>query len=144
MNAGEVRSVLQLCRNRGPLRRWIAAATGFALAVHVVLSAVVIGHFAPSQADAASDTFIICHGAGDKSAPDQDGPVNQPRHQSHCVLCTLTSATCAVLPSVSAIKTFDASMFLQRATLRNPQVTQFDSPTGEYQRGPPTYISIAG
>jgi hypothetical protein len=29
---------------------------------------------------------VICHGTGDNSAADQDGPVNQPHHQSHCVL----------------------------------------------------------
>jgi hypothetical protein len=110
----------------------------------VVLSALVIGHFAPSQAGAASDIFVICHGAGDKSAPDQDGPANQPRDQSHCVLCTLTNAACAVLPIASAIETFDARMSSQRLTLRDSQVTQFDSPTGQYQRGPPTHAPIAG
>jgi hypothetical protein len=122
----------------------MAAATGCALAAHVVLSALVIGHFAPSQAGAASDIFVVCHGAADRSAPDRDGPVNQPRYQSHCLLCTLTNATCAVLPTVSGIGIFDASMFSQLLTPRKSQVTQFDSPTGEYQRGPPSHSPIAG
>jgi hypothetical protein len=126
------------------LRQWIAAATGFALAIHLVLGAVVIGHFAPSQADAATDVFVICHGAGDNSAPNQNAPAGDPSRQSHCVLCTLTNAACAVLPLVTAIATFDASQFLQRFTLRDSQVIQFASLTGEYPRGPPTHAHVAG
>jgi len=136
--------VSSLCPYRGRLRRWIAASTGFALALHLVLSVLVIGHFAPSHAGAATDAFVICHGAGDKSAPDQDVPAREPGNQSHCVLCTLTNAACAVLPAASAMATFDAGVLLQRFTPRDSQVIQFASLTGEYPRGPPTHAPIAG
>jgi hypothetical protein len=105
---------------------------------------VAIGHFAPSHADAASDAFVICHGTGDNSPVDQDGPLKQSPDQSHCVLCTLTSSACAVLPLETATATFDASILLRRVPLRDFQVISFNSLTGEYPRGPPTYAHVVG
>ena len=136
--------MLQLCSSRGPLRRFFAAATCFALAVQLILSAAAIVQLAPLSADAASDMFVICHGAGDRSTPEPNGPAKEPQDRSHCLLCTLTNAACAILPVVSAVAIFDAAMSSQRVILRESQVTQFHSPTGEYQRGPPRHIPRAG
>jgi len=60
------------------------------------------------------------------------------------VLCTLTNTACAVLPAASTIATFDASMLLHHVAFRDSQVIQFDSPTAEYPRGPPTHAHVAG
>ena len=137
------RGVLQLCLYRGHLRRWIAATTGFVLAVHLVLGAVV-GQFAYAKAGAASDLFVICHGTGDDSPANPDGPVELPGYQPHCVLCTLTSDTCAVIPIVTTIATFDESTSLHSVTLRDSQVVHYASLASEYPRGPATHAHTVG
>ena len=134
------REVLQLCLYRGHLRRWIAATTGFALAVHLVLSAVTV-QLAHAKAGAASDLFVICHGTGDDSPA---GPLELPGYQPHCVLCTLTSDTCAVIPIVTTIATFDESTSLHSVTLRDSQVVYYASLASEYPRGPPTHAHTVG
>ena len=77
------------------------------------------------------------------SDADQDGPAKQPLQDAHCVLCTLTNGGCAVLPTASLIVPFDAGEFSQLVAPLNSQVTEHRSPTGEYQRGPPTHSFIA-
>jgi hypothetical protein len=136
--------LLQLCRYRGRLRRWIAAPTGFALALHLILSAAVIGHFAASKAGATGDLFVICHGAGDNSPADPDVPLQQPGYQSHCVLCALTNDACALIPTVTAIAAFEAGALSQHTIPRDSQVVQFVSLVSEYPRGPPTHAHVAG
>jgi len=135
------REVLQLCLYRGHLRRWIAATTGFALALHLVVTAVVIGHFAAFEAGGASDSFVICHGTADDSPT---GPLELPGYQTHCVLCTLTSDTCAVIPIVTAIAMFDESTSLHSVTLRDSQVVYYASLASKYPRGPPTHAHTVG
>ena len=130
-----------MCLYRGHLRRRIAATTGFALAVHLVLSAVVVGHFAASKAAAASDPFVICHGTSDDSPA---GPLELPGYQPHCVLCTLTSDTCALIPIVTAIATFVESTSLHSVTLRDSQVVYYASLASKYPRGPPTHAHTVG
>jgi hypothetical protein len=131
--------LLQLCRYRGRLRRWIAAPTGFALALHLILSAAVIGHFAASKAGATGDLFVICHGAGDNSPADPGAPPELPDDQSHCVLCTLAHDTCAVIPVVTATAALYESTFLHGVALRASHIVQFASLASEYPRGPPTH-----
>ena len=138
------RGVLQLRLYRRDLRQWIAATSSFALAVHLVLSAVVIGHFAASKAGAASDLFVICHGTGQESPADPDGSQDLPGDQSHCVLCTLTSDACAIIAPVTAVEIFASSALLQRAILRDSQVVHFDSLASKYPRGPPTRAHVVG
>ena len=130
-----------MCLYRGHLRRWIAATTGFALAVHLVLSAVFVGQFAASKAGAASDLFVICHGTSDDSPA---GPLELPGYQPHCVLCTLTSDTCALIPIVTAIATFVESTSLHSVTLRDSQVVYYASLASKYPRGPPTHAHTVG
>ena len=126
------------------LRRWIAAAAAFALALHVLVSPLAFGKPALWQADANGDVFMICHGAGGNSDADQDGPSKQPSLDGHCILCTLTQSVCAVLPDASSIVAFHADELSQLVSPQNSQVTAYRSPTGEYQRGPPTHSSIVG
>jgi hypothetical protein len=135
-----VNSVFRGCRYQGRLRRWIAATASFVLALHVLLSPLTIGW----QAGANDDVFVVCHGAGGNSDVDRDGPVKQPLQDAHCVLCTLTHNGCAVLPDASMIVALDAGELSQLIASRNSQVTEYRSPTGEYQRGPPAHAFIAG
>ena len=50
--------------------------------------------------------FVICHGSGDASADSQNVP-DTPRPATPCLLCTLTSAPCAILPVDHSIATID-------------------------------------
>jgi hypothetical protein len=130
-------------QSRETLRRWIAAAAALTLALHVLLSPLAIGKAAASQASANGDVFVICHGAGSSSDVDQDGPAKQPLQNTHCILCTLTHGGCAVLPDASLILAFHAGELSQLVSPQDSQVTAHRSPTGEYQRGPPTISFIA-
>src|SRR6516225_6477996 len=107
--------LLQLFRYRGCLRRWIAAPSGFALALHLILSSAIVGHFAASKVGAAGELFVICHGSGDNSPADSDAPLPRPDYQSHCVLCTLINDACALIPTVTAVVAFDAGARSQHA-----------------------------
>ena len=135
--------MLRLCRYQGRLRQWIAAAATLALSLHLVLGPLAIGHLAAEQAG-SDGAFVICHGAGGSSPVDQDGPAKQPDDASHCILCTLTNSGCAILPTTSAIVIFvpgAASSYLAR---HDAQVSEYHSPTGRFQRGPPLYTLVAG
>jgi hypothetical protein len=90
----------------------------------------------------ASSLFVICHGNG--SPDDQDLPGNAPLAQSPCMLCTLAKAPCAILPSDHGIALSDAMVTSNAAARTDGPVLEFNSPTGQYQRGPPLSISIFG
>jgi hypothetical protein len=135
--------VLQRYRYQGRLRQWIAAAATFALSLQLVLGSLAIGHLAARQAG-ADYTFVICHGVRGSSPVDQDGPAKQPDDQAHCVLCTLTTSGCAVLPTASAIVTFAPGGCSRCLTRRDEQVSEYHSPTGRFQRGPPLHMLVAG
>jgi hypothetical protein len=135
--------MLQLYRYPGYLRRWIAAAATFALSLQLVLSSLAIGHLAAGQSG-TDDTFVICHGAGGSSPVDQDGPAKQPGDGSHCVLCTLMNSGSAVLPAASTIVTFVSDACSRYLTRNDAQVSEYHSPTGQFQRGPPQHTLVAG
>jgi hypothetical protein len=139
----EVMSVFQAYQDRGVLRQWIAAAAAFTLALHVLLSPLASGKPLPWQAGANGDLFVICHGAGGSSGGDQDLPTEQPQHDSHCVLCAQANS-CAVLSAAAVVVSLDLGEFSQLTVPLDSQVREHQSPTGEYQRGPPTHSFIAG
>ncbi len=148
MKAGEGSSVLRPYRYQGRLRQWIAAAVTIALSLQLMLSSVAIGHVpawhVPAWQVGAGDTFVICHGVGGSSPVDQDGPAKQPDDQSHCVLCTLTNSACAVLPPESAVVTLVLGASSPYLTRHDAQVSDYRSPTGRFQRGPPLHTLVAG
>jgi hypothetical protein len=79
------------------MRPWIAAVTAYALALHVLLTGVAVGHAMPGGDASANSLFLICHSDG--SSDPQDLPDNQPLVQSPCIFCTLAKAPCAILPT---------------------------------------------
>ena len=143
MKVGEGNSVLRPYQYRGRLRQWIAAAATFALSFQLLLSSLAIGHLTAWQ-PGSSDTFVICHGVGGSSPVDQDGPAKPPDDQSHCVLCTLTSSGCAILPTASAAVTFAPDASARYLARHDAQVSEYHSPTGRFQRGPPLHTLVAG
>ena len=64
--------------------------------------------------------------------------------QSPCVLCTLTNAPSAILPVGHGVAFVDAIIVSSVVPNNDGRIIQFDSPTGQYQRGPPAKASIFG
>jgi hypothetical protein len=133
--------MLQLYRDQSRLRRLIAAAATFAISFQLLLSAIVIGQVSAWQ---TGDTFVICHGGGGSSPIDQDRPAKQPGDGSHCVLCTLMHGASAVLPAVSAAVPFAPGACSRNLARQSSQVSEYRSPTGRFQRGPPSHMLVAG
>ena len=106
----------------------------YALALQVLLSGLAAGHFMAVADASAGDLFAICHGAGAASPDDQQLPDNQPLPQSPCVLCTLTNGVAFV----------DAIIVSSVVPNNDGRIIPFDSPTGQYQRGPPAKAFILG
>ena len=127
-------------RNR--IRPWVATVAAYALALQVLLTGVAAGHFMAAGDASASSLFVICHGNG--SSDDQELPGKAPLAQSPCMLCTLAKAPCAILPSDHGIALSDAMVTSNAAARTDGPVLEFNSPTGQYQRGPPMGISIFG
>jgi hypothetical protein len=124
------------------MRPWIAAVAAYALALQVLLTGVTAGHFVAAGDASASSLFVICHGNG--SSDDQELPGNAPLAQSPCMLCTLAKAPCAILPNDHGIALSDAMVTSNAVARTDGPVLEFNSPTGQYQRGPPMGISIFG
>jgi hypothetical protein len=126
------------------MRPWIAMVAAYALALQVLLSGMAGGHFMAAADASAGNLFVICHGSGNGSFDNPELPDKQPLPQSPCVLCTLTNAPSAILPSGHGIAVIDAIMVSTVVPGNDGRVIAFDSPTGQYQRGPPSGISIFG
>jgi hypothetical protein len=84
----------------------------------------------------AGELFVICHGGGDNSSDSRDLPDRLPLPRSPCVLCTLTGGPPAILPTHHSIATLDALMVSNVVPRNDCRIIEFDSPTGQYQRGP--------
>jgi hypothetical protein len=138
----EMISVFRADRYTGVVRQWVGAGASCALVVQLLLSAVALGHSMLSLAGTEIDGFVICHGAG--TSPNKNEPGNLPVEQSHCLLCTIATTPCAVLPPASAAMSLNTGAFSQLKVRPDAQVTAYHSPTGEYQRGPPTHSHVLG
>ena len=130
------------CNARNRMRPWIASVAAYALALQVLLTGVAAGHFMAAGDASASSLFVICHGNG--SSDDQDLPGKEPLARSPCILCTLAKAPCAILPTDHGIAVSDAMGSSSAAARTEGRILEFNSPTGQYQRGPPMSISIFG
>jgi hypothetical protein len=125
---------------RSSMRPWIAMVAAYALALQVLLTGVTVGHFMAAGDVSGSSLFVICHGNG--SSDNQDLPGKRPLPQSPCILCTLAKAPCAILPTDHGIAISDAIGISTVAARTDGRIIEFHSPTGQYQRGPPTSASI--
>jgi hypothetical protein len=125
------------------VRPWIAVVAAYAFALQALLSGIA-GTHAMAVGSVASDLFVICHGSGDAPADDQNVPDKTPLPASPCVLCTLTTAPCAILPIDHSIATIDVVAASNVVPRKEGRIIEFDSPTGQYQRGPPVSTSIFG
>src|SRR5215469_12172715 len=128
------RSVLKRRNARSRMRPWIATVAAYALALQVLLTGVAAGHFMAADDASASSLFVICHGNG--SSDDQNLPGKEPLARSPCMR-TLAKAPCAILPSDHSIAGSTAMVTSNAAARTDGPILEFNSPTGQYQRGPP-------
>jgi hypothetical protein len=116
----------------------------YALALQLLLTGIAAAHAVTTTESPGGDLFVICHAGGDGPAGDQDGTGKPPAPRSSCVLCTLTSTSCAVLPADRGISIIDAKLFSDVFPWNDAPTIQFNSPTGQYPRGPPAPVRIGG
>jgi hypothetical protein len=134
--------VLKRRNARNRMRPWIATVAAYALALQVLLTGVAAGHLMAAGDASASSLFVICH--SNSSTNDQGLPGKEPLAQSPCMLCTLAKAPCAILPTDHGIAIRDAIGISNAVARTDGPVLEFNSPTGQYQRGPPMSISVFG
>jgi len=124
------------------MRPWIATVAAYALALQVLLTGVAAGHLMTAGDASASSLFVICH--GNSSSDNQELPDKEPLARSPCILCTLAKAPCVILPTDHGIAISDAIGISNAVARTDGRIIEFNSPTGQYQRGPPLSISVFG
>ena len=130
-------------RNVGSrMRPWIATVAAYALALQVLLTGVAAGHAMAAGHASGSGLFVVCHGDG--SSDNQGLPDTEPPARPPCVFCTLAKASCAILPTDDGIAISDAIGIFNAVARADGRIIAFNSPTGQYQRGPPLSISVFG
>ncbi|MFL6821978.1 MAG: hypothetical protein ACJ8FA_05365 [Xanthobacteraceae bacterium] len=113
----------------------------YALALQVLLTGVALGHSIASGNASESSLFVVCHGDGTTDNEDLPG---KPLAGSPCVFCTLAKASCAILPTGHGIAINHSTRISTAAVRTDGHILEFNSPTGQYQRGPPVSISVFG
>jgi hypothetical protein len=126
------------------MRPWIAIVAAYALALQVLLTGIAAGHVMAVGDASTGDLFVICHGGGDNSSDSGDLPDKLPLPRSPCVLCTLADGPSTILPTHHGIATVDALMVSNVVPRNDGRIIGFDSPTGQYQRGPPASVFVFG
>lgn len=101
----------------------------YAVALQALLGAVVT-----SQAAVGADPFAICLGGDDGTPLDHGNGKSQAFHD--CQLCTLANASCTI-PGVDQAAARDVVLSSIVTARTIDRIVSYDSPTGQYQRGPP-------
>jgi hypothetical protein len=113
------------------MRSWLAMTAAFALALQMLLGGILMAQAAGGTPDGLS---TIC--TSDGSAPSDHGSGKTANHEI-CVFCTLAKAAHAVLPADTAVSRLDVRLLAIIGPEPAAQISEFHSPTGRYQRGPP-------
>src|SRR5262249_49391701 len=123
---------------------WIAVVAAYALALQLLLTGFAAAQMTAPGDGSAGALFAICHSGGDGLAADQGGTDKPAQPQFPCVLCTLTSAAAAILPDAHLLSIVDVKSLSAGVPHYDAGLLPYDSPTGQYQRGPPASIRISG
>jgi hypothetical protein len=118
-------------------------AAAYALALQVLLSGIAASQLVVAAAS-AGDLFVICHGSRSDPSNDQNLPDEPQLPRPPCVLCTLTQAPCVIVLVDHDIARLPAIIVSNVVPGNDGRIFQFDSPTGRYQRGPPSRAVIFG
>jgi hypothetical protein len=126
------------------MRPWIAMVAAYALALQLLVTGIAAAQMMAAGEVPADSVFAICHSGGDGLAGDQDGTGKAPQPQAPCALCTLTSAAVAILPTAHVLSTIDAKSLSDVVPWNDVEIRAYDSPTGQYSRGPPASVRSSG
>jgi hypothetical protein len=101
----------------------------YAFALQALLGAVLVSQAAAN----GSDPFVICY------ASDDGTPVDHSKPQAHetCVLCTLAKGSHAILGADQASAPVEFTFSAIRVSPSVERIVAYQSPTGQYQTGPP-------
>jgi hypothetical protein len=104
-------------------------AVAYAFALQALLGAVLT-----SEA-AAADPLVICYASQDGNPVDHGSGKSQ-QHET-CVLCTLAHGSHAILGADHATLRLEFTPSAIDILRTIARVIPYESPTGQYQRGPP-------
>ena len=131
--------MLCLSRTQRRIRPWLAMVATYALSLQLVLSGLVPGHFHADNALAANADFVVCHSSNDLDGSGKPGAQHDP-----CMLCTLCQQFSATSPAPQSVSAIDFNSLAIVFNETNDWAFQHRSPTGQYQRGPPTRMTAVG
>ena len=131
--------MLGVFRKSKRVSAWVALATAYVLALHVLLASFAPVHAQPADNLVTDELSVICYGAGGDDAGHAPGAPAQ-QHQAACFLCSLAKGSLAILPLDHCIGTLDVRLDSVIALDSDGPIVQFHSPTGRYQRGPPAAL----
>ncbi len=134
-------SVLSGSRKVVRVRSCIAVLAACIVAMQTLLSGAIHNDIFDSLPD---DAFVICIGSHNAGDSDQDSSGKPTADKTYCMLCTLARIAPAILPAHHVIARIDARTTLAFPASNDDQVTDFHSPTGRYQRGPPDRALFVG
>jgi hypothetical protein len=122
---------------------WIVMVAGYALVLQLLVTGLALGHSTALGSASDSGLFVICHGDGSSDKQEQL-PAKEPLAVSPCIFCTLAKVSCAILPTGDRIAINHPTRISNAAAQTHGHILEFNSPTGQYQRGPPMSISVFG
>jgi hypothetical protein len=120
----------------------IGVAVAYALAMHLLLSGIASANMAKIGDAPNEGLFAICHTDWNGLGADFDGNGKAPNPKVPCVLCTLTCAAVAMLPIAHALPLIDTRSLFDLVFWNEALFRTYNSPTGHYQRGPPSALTI--
>jgi hypothetical protein len=123
---------------------WIAMVLAYALAQELLLTGVAAAQMMTAHHAAVDGLFAICQSSGAGLAGDQDRTRKPQQPLAPCDLCTLTNATVAILPMLRVLSIIESRSLSDAVRWNDLQIRQHDSPTGRYQRGPPSSADLGG
>lgn len=129
-------------RSQAHLRPWTAAALAYLVAVQLLLTGIAASHLGLASDPLSGNVFITCLGHSIGPDADQGGSGQRPVDQTPCVFCNMAGGTCAIIPVVHNASVI--TTYLDILVVGDDQVVEYDSPTGQYPRGPPATDFAAG
>jgi hypothetical protein len=126
------------------MRPWIAMACAYVLVLHAVIGGLLGARAGATTSLPAADAIIVCLAGHDASGGDPDKSGKKPVDHWACALCAFAQAPQAILSDHQATARLHAGTRVTRAAPKAGQVLQYDSPTGQYPRGPPRSALVVG
>jgi DUF2946 family protein len=135
--------VLRTNRVHGRLRPWLAMLAAYALVLQLFLSGAFVHGVGTADAQSA-DLFAICHNSDGSPAGEQGAPEKPAAAHVHCLLCVAAGGASAILPGDRLGVAWIARPSSDVIPESDDRIVRYHSPTGQFQRGPPAGVPLAG